>query len=273
MSSSPTLPPPCLSSGTSGVRLEQAWLTAYSTAARRARCLLGPVRRKQVSKWGKAEAPSLLLVHGRHFTACAQSPSRRRFLCARCRSVVSNFATPWTVARQAPLSMGFPRQEYWSGLPFLLQGIFPTQGLNPCLLHCKQILYCWATAGGGGEAQSGPARCFCCFNYLCYLSSLITCLEVFCCNGNSPNNLPTPNNILKLSWCLWSSTEELFFLNLYVASSTYRAIFSYKKKFPILSCGIFLSWTWELFEPFLESIFYKQEALSLKRSCRINTDS
>ena len=29
------------------------------------------------------------------------------------------FATPWTVARQAPLSMGFPRQEYWSGLPFL----------------------------------------------------------------------------------------------------------------------------------------------------------
>ena len=35
---------------------------------------------------------------------------------------------------QARLSMGFPRQEYWSGLPFLLQGILPTQGLNPCLL-------------------------------------------------------------------------------------------------------------------------------------------
>ena len=32
-------------------------------------------------------------------------------------------------------SMGFPRQEYWSGLHFLLQGIFLTQGLNPCLLH------------------------------------------------------------------------------------------------------------------------------------------
>ena len=29
-----------------------------------------------------------------------------------------SFATPWTVAHQAPLSMGFPRQEYWSGLPF-----------------------------------------------------------------------------------------------------------------------------------------------------------
>ena len=34
--------------------------------------------------------------------------------------------TPWIVAHQAPLSMGFPRQEYWSGLYFLLQGIFPT---------------------------------------------------------------------------------------------------------------------------------------------------
>ena len=46
--------------------------------------------------------------------------------------------TPRTVAYQAPLSMGFSRREYWNGLPFLLQGILPTQGLNPrllCLLH------------------------------------------------------------------------------------------------------------------------------------------
>ena len=33
-------------------------------------------------------------------------------------SLVSDSATPWTVAHQAPLPMGFPRQEYWSGLPF-----------------------------------------------------------------------------------------------------------------------------------------------------------
>ena len=50
-------------------------------------------------------------------------------------SVVSDSATSWTVARQAPLPMGFSRQEQWSGLPSLLQGIFPTQGLNPGLLH------------------------------------------------------------------------------------------------------------------------------------------
>ena len=46
-----------------------------------------------------------------------------------------SFVNPWAITRQAPLSMGFSRQEYWSGLPFLLQGIFPTQGLNACLLH------------------------------------------------------------------------------------------------------------------------------------------
>ena len=49
------------------------------------------------------------------------------------RSVLSNsLQTPWTIAHQAPLSMGFLRQGYWSGLGchFCLQGIFPTQGSN-----------------------------------------------------------------------------------------------------------------------------------------------
>ena len=48
---------------------------------------------------------------------------------------------PWTIAHQAPLSMGFSRQEYWSGLPFLSQGIFPMQDSNPGLPHRRQILY------------------------------------------------------------------------------------------------------------------------------------
>ena len=42
---------------------------------------------------------------------------------------------PWTVAHQASLSMGYSRQEYWSGLPFPLLGIFLTQGSNPNLLR------------------------------------------------------------------------------------------------------------------------------------------
>ena len=57
----------------------------------------------------------------------------------------SSFAAQGTVARQVPLSIGFPRQEYWCGLPFLLQGIFPTQGSNPCFLLGSQILYHWAS--------------------------------------------------------------------------------------------------------------------------------
>ena len=42
-----------------------------------------------------------------------------------------SFATPWTVARQAPLSMGFPRQEYWSGLPYPSPGDLPGPGIEP----------------------------------------------------------------------------------------------------------------------------------------------
>ena len=41
------------------------------------------------------------------------------------------FVTPWTVARQAPLSMGFSRQEYWSGLPFPSPGDLPNPGIEP----------------------------------------------------------------------------------------------------------------------------------------------
>ena len=42
-----------------------------------------------------------------------------------------SFATPWTAARQAPLSVGFPRQEYWSGLPFPPPGDLPDPGIKP----------------------------------------------------------------------------------------------------------------------------------------------
>ena len=41
------------------------------------------------------------------------------------------FGTPWTIAHQAPLSMGFSRQEYWSGLPFPSPGDLPNPGIKP----------------------------------------------------------------------------------------------------------------------------------------------
>ena len=46
-------------------------------------------------------------------------------------SHVQLFATPWTVAYQASPSMGFSRQEYWSGLPFPSPGDLPNQGIKP----------------------------------------------------------------------------------------------------------------------------------------------
>ena len=50
-------------------------------------------------------------------------------------SHVQLFATPWTVAHQAPLSMKFSRQEYWSGLPFPTSGDLPDPGIEPSLHH------------------------------------------------------------------------------------------------------------------------------------------
>ena len=47
---------------------------------------------------------------------------------------------PMDCSPQAPLSMKFSRQEYCSGLPFPFPGVFPNQGSNPDLLHCRQIL-------------------------------------------------------------------------------------------------------------------------------------
>ena len=74
-----------------------------------------------------------------------------------CGGLVSkswlNFATPWTVARQAPLSMVFSMQECWSGLPFSSLGIFPTQGLNTSLLHCGQIFFLILTTESPGKPR------------------------------------------------------------------------------------------------------------------------
>ena len=65
------------------------------------------------------------------------------FCCLVCQSFLT-LCNPRTVAYQVPLSMGFPRQQYWSGLTFPSPGIFLTQGSNPhllCLLHYRWILY------------------------------------------------------------------------------------------------------------------------------------
>ena len=92
----------------------------------------------------------------------------------RLLSRVPLFATPWAVARQAPLSVGFPRQEYWSGLPFSSPGDLPDPGIEPVSLVSPAL-------AGGFFTISIHTRshilCVCvlfflleydCFTMLCY---------------------------------------------------------------------------------------------------------
>ena len=57
---------------------------------------------------------------------------------AQSLSHVQLFVTPWAVACQAPLSMGFPRQEYWDGLP-LPSGDLPDPGIEPTSRVCPAL--------------------------------------------------------------------------------------------------------------------------------------
>ena len=57
--------------------------------------------------------------------------SREKRNLNKTRIKLRLFVTPWTVAHQAPLSMVFPRQEYWSGLPFLSPGDLVDPGIKP----------------------------------------------------------------------------------------------------------------------------------------------
>ena len=73
------------------------------------------------------------------------------WVCCYCSVMSNSFETPWTVGFQALLSMGFPRQEYWSGLPFPLPRDLPDPGIESVSPALQIILYHWAT----WEAQSG----------------------------------------------------------------------------------------------------------------------
>ena len=74
------------------------------------------------------QADSLPLSHQ---AACRLS----HFSCAQL------FVPPWTVAHQAPLSVGFSRQEYWSGLPCPPPGNLSNPEIKPRSPHCRRILY------------------------------------------------------------------------------------------------------------------------------------
>ena len=71
------------------------------------------------------------------------------------------FATPWTVAYQAPLSMGFYRQEYWSGLPFPSPGYLPDPGikLGSSTLQADSTIWATRESHEVKVTQSCPTLC------------------------------------------------------------------------------------------------------------------
>ena len=66
--------------------------------------------------------------------------------------VSDSFVTPWTAAHQAPLSMEFLRQEYWSGLPCPLPGDLPDSGIEPTSLMSPALAGEFFTASATWEA-------------------------------------------------------------------------------------------------------------------------
>ena len=69
-------------------------------------------------------------------------------------SHVRLFVTPWTVAHQAPLSVGFSRQEYWIGLPFPPPGDLPDPGIEPTSLAFLALAGGFFTTNATWEAPS-----------------------------------------------------------------------------------------------------------------------
>ena len=74
-------------------------------------------------------------------------------------SQIRLFVTLWTVAHQAPLSMGFSRQEYWSGLPFPSLGDLPNLGIEPVSLEAPALAGGFFTNSSNCEAILQVCHC------------------------------------------------------------------------------------------------------------------
>ena len=77
------------------------------------------------------------------------------------------FATPWTVACQSPLSMGFSRQEYWRGLPFPPPGNLPDPGIKPMSLMSPALAGRFFTTIATWEALWGGPFTHCILRFSC----------------------------------------------------------------------------------------------------------
>ena len=86
------------------------------------------------------------------------------YVCAPSLSHVLLFATPWTIARQAPLSVGFPRQECWNGLPLSPMGDHPYWGIEPASPASPTLAGRFFTTEPPGKPMQNmttPIKCSC----------------------------------------------------------------------------------------------------------------
>ena len=79
-------------------------------------------------------------------------------ICVQSLSCVQLFATPWTIARQAPLSMEFSRQGYWSRLPFPTPGDLPDPGIKPAALALAGRFFTTETPGKPNHSELGVTK-------------------------------------------------------------------------------------------------------------------
>ena len=136
-----------------------------------------------------------------------------RLQCAQSLSCVWLFATPGTVARQAPLFTGFPKQEDWSGLSF-------PQALRPGIQNrsCSQTHPCgWETIlprGGKRDEQGGGIFCshflqgFCAIIMLILISAFLTCLVCWLFNFIYPCGQTTAVPLVSIFYSYWKSHSE-----------------------------------------------------------------
>ena len=125
-------------------------------------------------------------------------------------SVMSDSATPRSLACQAPLSMELPRQVYWSGLPCPPPGDVPNPGIEPGLPHCRQTLYCLSHQGSpedlpgttktsdtSGTPYSPTRGCFASFPALSGQGHSLLCLSLLILEDPTPVQLlPGPGNVV-----------------------------------------------------------------------------
>ena len=101
-----------------------------------------------MSKWNNLYQESITQYAG-HINLYSLLPT----LVVCVLTCVQLFVTPWTRAHQAPLSMGFPRQEYWSGFPFPTSWDLPDPGIEPTSLSSPTLASGSFTTGATWEAH------------------------------------------------------------------------------------------------------------------------